>query len=142
MDIRPMTDLYAVSPQISADDIPALKAAGYVAVICNRPDAEVPPDLQAAAIREAAEAAGLGFTEVPLVPGAMGPDVVARHAEAIAEAGGKVLAYCNSGTRSTVAWMLGAAPEVAPETLLQAARDQGYQLDMLLPQLRALHGAG
>ncbi|MDO9527336.1 MAG: sulfur transferase domain-containing protein, partial [Gemmobacter sp.] len=37
MDIRALTPDYAVSPQISPSDLPAIKAAGYSTVICNRP---------------------------------------------------------------------------------------------------------
>jgi uncharacterized protein (TIGR01244 family) len=139
MEIRPLTDRYAVSPQIAPDDLPALREAGYEAVICNRPDDEVPPELGAAAMRAAAEAAGLRFVDNPVVHGAIGPDVVETQRRAIADSAGPVMAYCASGTRSTVVWMLGAAPETAPDALLQAAQAQGYALEMLRPQLEALH---
>ena len=138
MDIRPLTDCYAVSPQIAAHDVAALKEAGYATIICNRPDAEVGPEEQAETIRAAAEAAGLGFVENPITHGGMGPDEVERQRRTIDEAPGPVLAYCASGTRSTVIWMLGAAPDAEPDSLLAAARAQGYQLDMLRPQLEAL----
>jgi uncharacterized protein (TIGR01244 family) len=139
MEIRPLTERYAVSPQIAAEDVAAAKAAGYAAIVCNRPDDEVPPDLQSATIRAAAEAAGLDFVDNPVTHGGMAPETVERQRRAIAEAPGPVLAYCASGTRSTVVWMLGAAPETAPDALLSAARSQGYGLDMLRPQLEALH---
>ena len=139
MDIRPLTERYAVSPQITPQDMPALREAGYAAVICNRPDEEVPPELGSAAMREAAEAAGLGFVNIPVVHGALGPDIVDAQRRAIAEADGPVMAYCASGTRSTIVWMLGAAPETAPDALLQTAHSQGYALEMLRPQLEALH---
>mgnify|MGYP006276961637 CR=1 FL=1 len=142
MEIRSLTDRYAVSPQVAADDMAALREAGFDTVICNRPDEEVPPGMQADAIRAAAEAAGLTFVDNPVTHGAMGPDTVERQRRAIEEAGGPVLAYCASGTRSTVVWMLGAAPETAPDALLSAARAQGYALDMLRPQLDALHRGG
>ncbi len=138
MDIRPLTDRYAVSPQIAAEDIAALKEAGYSTIICNRPDAEVGPEERAEAIRAAAEAAGLAFVDNPITHGGMSADEVERQRRTIDEAGGPVLAYCASGTRSTVVWMLGAAPEADPDALLAAARSQGYQLDMLRPQLESL----
>jgi uncharacterized protein (TIGR01244 family) len=139
MDIRRLTDDYAVSPQIAAADAEALREAGFSTVICNRPDDEVPPGMQADAIRAAVEAAGLKFVDNPITHGAMGPGEVEAQRRTIAEAEGPVLAYCASGTRSTVVWMLGAAPETAPDALLSAAREHGYQLDMLRPQLDALH---
>ena len=45
MDIRPLSPSYAVSPQIAPADLPAIKAAGYVTIIDNRPDSEIPGDL-------------------------------------------------------------------------------------------------
>lgn len=139
MEIRPLTGRYAVSPQIAAEDVAAAKEAGFAAIICNRPDEEVPPGLQAADIRAAAEAAGLAFVENPITHGGMPPETVDLQRRTIEEAPGPVLAYCASGTRSTVVWMLGAAPVESPDTLLSAARAQGYALDMLRPQLEELH---
>lgn len=139
MDIRPLTESYAVSPQISPEDLAAAAAAGYRTILCNRPDDEVPPPLQAAEIRTAAEALGLVFVENPIQPGMMTPDVVDLQRRTADTDGGPVLAYCNSGTRSTVAWMFAFAPDVPAETLLSAAREGGYALDMLKPQLDALH---
>lgn len=141
MDAKPLTERYAVSPQITAEDVAAAKAAGFVAIVCNRPDEEVPPPLQAAAIGAAAEAAGLTFVVNPIRPGEMGAEAVATQARAVAEAEGPVLAYCRSGTRSAVVWMFGAASETDPDTLLSAARAQGYMLDELRPQLAAINGA-
>jgi len=139
MHIRPLTPRYAVSPQISPGDLDAIKAAGFAAVICNRPDGEVPPELRAEAIGTAAAAAGLGFIENPVTHAGLDEANVRAQAEAIAEAQGPVLAYCASGTRSTVVWMLGAAPTTAPDELLAAAHGQGYDLEMLRPQLEAIH---
>lgn len=138
MDIRRLTERYAVSPQITAGDAAALKTAGFAAIICNRPDEEVPPGMQAAEIRAAAEAAGLAFVDNPIHHGPMDPGAVDLQRRTIEEADGPVLAYCASGTRSTVAWMFGAAPDTDPDALLSAARAHGYALDMLRPQLDAL----
>lgn len=95
--------------------------------------------LQAAAMRSAAEAAGLAFVENPIIPGMMPQSVTQVQRETVEGAGGPVLAYCHSGTRSTVAWMMAFAPDTAPDALLATARQAGYALDMLRPQLQALH---
>lgn len=139
MDIRQLTPHLAVSPQISPDEIPQIKAAGFTTVICNRPDSEVPPALQSAEMAAAVEAAGLTFVVNPAVHTAMTPELIARQKAAIAEAEGPVLAYCQSGTRSTVIWMLGEAETTAPDTLIETAAQAGYQLAALQPQLEALH---
>ena len=137
--MRQITDSYYVAPQISPEDIPALKEAGIVAVICNRPDAEVPPSHQAAALRAAAEAAGLRFDAVPLTHQTMTPDNIARHRDLIESAGGPVLAYCASGTRSSVAWALGEAQAGTRSTddILSRTSAAGYDLSGLRPTLDA-----
>ena len=40
MDIRKITDKTSVSPQITVEDMAAIKDAGFRAIICNRPDGE------------------------------------------------------------------------------------------------------
>ncbi|MFW8634211.1 TIGR01244 family sulfur transferase [Cribrihabitans pelagius] len=142
MDARVLTPRYSVSPQISAEDLPAIAAAGYTTVICNRPDEEVPPSHQAEAIRAAAEAAGLHFEVLPLTHQTMTPDNVARQ-RALAEASeGPVLAYCASGTRSSVVWALGQAREMETDEILAKTAAAGYQLDGLRPALESLSAAG
>src|SRR5262245_7533032 len=101
MDIRQISDDYAVSGQIAADDIRAIKEAGYRSIICNRPDAEQPGQPTAAEIAVAAEAADLVFRHVPFVSGQMTEDDVQAMVEALDEIPGPVFAYCRSGARST-----------------------------------------
>ena len=40
MNISRITDNYAVSPQIKADEVAYCAELGFVAIICNRPDGE------------------------------------------------------------------------------------------------------
>mgnify|MGYP006273240815 CR=1 FL=1 len=143
MDIRPLTDRFAVAPQLQPEDLPALRAAGIATLICNRPDEEVTPDIGTERMRAAAEAAGLAFIDNPVRMHALDDAVVARQRDAAASAApdAKALAYCASGTRSTLVWMLAEAPQTDPDSLLAAARGAGYALDALRPQLEALHGA-
>ncbi|WP_143137759.1 beta-lactamase hydrolase domain-containing protein, partial [Burkholderia ubonensis] len=54
MNIRKLTDTLSVSPQITAADLPALSAAGFRAIVCNRPDGEGPDQPTVAEIRAAA----------------------------------------------------------------------------------------
>ena len=137
MELRCITPRYYVSPQIAAEDIPALRDAGITRILCNRPDAEVSPGQQAQAIRAAAEAEGLGFAEVPLTHQTMVPDVIARNRAEGVESGETVLAYCASGTRSTIAWALGQAGQMPADEIVAAARSAGYDLENLRPALSA-----
>ena len=139
MDIRALTPTYAVSPQIDPEDVPAIAAAGYRTILCNRPDMEVPPSHRADAVRAAAEAAGLTFVENPFTNGMLTEAIVESQARAIGGEGGPVLAYCASGTRSTILWLLVSAMEGGDiDAALEAAGRAGYMLDGMRPQLEAL----
>ena len=136
MDIRPLTERYAVSPQIEPGDVPAIAEAGYDTVICNRPDAEVPPPLRAAALREAVEAAGLRFAEIPIGRGGIDDELAAAQREAADR--GRALAYCASGTRSAAAWAMGqAAGGASADDVLARAARAGYDLSGLRPRIEA-----
>ena len=128
MDIRQLTPRYFVSPQIAVEDIPALKEAGITCILCNRPDVEVPPSHQAEAIRLATKAAGLRFAEQELTHQSMVPDVIAQNKALGADTDDVVLAYCASGTRSCIAWALGQAGEMEPDTIIETAHSGGYDL--------------
>lgn len=128
MELRQLTPRYFVSPQIAPEDIPDIKAAGITRILCNRPDPEVPPSHSAEAIRTAAEAAGLSFAERPLTHQSMVPEVIAENRALGVESDDTVLAYCASGTRSTIAWALGQAGEMPADEIVAAARSAGYDV--------------
>lgn len=137
MDIRALTPDYAVSPQIDPEDLPAIKAAGYVTVIDNRPDGEIPPDLHTDVMRQAAEALGLTFVANPIIGGAMTQDNVVVQRAAIDGSAGPVFAYCASGNRSSVVWALAHAGERPVEELIGIPARFGYNLEQLRPLLTA-----
>lgn len=135
MDIRALTPTYAVSPQITPEDLAAIKAAGFVTVIDNRPDAEIPPAVQTAAMRAAVEAAGLAFVANPVIGGAITEQNVAAQRAAIEASSGPVFAYCASGNRSSVVWALAHAGKVPAGDLIATAAQFGYDLEWLRPML-------
>ena len=58
--IKPLTENFAVAPQLGPDDMADVAAAGYKSVIINRPDFEGGPDQPTAAdVPRAAAAAEL-----------------------------------------------------------------------------------
>jgi uncharacterized protein (TIGR01244 family) len=131
MDIRALTQSYAVSAQIAPSDLPAIKAAGYTTVIDNRPDAEIPPELHTSVMREAAEALGMTFVAIPIVPGSLGAPQVAAQAQAMAAAEGPVFAYCASGNRCSVLWALTQAGNASADELIAIPAKFGYNLEHL-----------
>ena len=138
MDIRAITPDYAVSPQIEPGDLPAIKAAGYVTVIDNRPDGEIPPNLHSSEMRRAAEALGLVFVVNPVIGGQITMDNVTAQGAAIAGSSGPVFAYCASGNRSSIVWALANAGKRPADDLVGLPARFGYQLDHLRPQIEAL----
>lgn len=138
MDIRPITQTYAVSPQIDPADIAAIKAAGYTTVIDNRPDAEIPADLHTPTMRDAVEAAGLTFVANPVIGGALTMDNVTAQRTAIEAATGPVLAYCASGNRSSIVWALANVDGLPVDDLIGLPARHGYQLEHLRPTLEQL----
>jgi len=138
-DIRTVNESVSVAPQIAPEDLPAIKAAGFVAVVNNRPDGEAPGQPSGEAIRAAATAAGLAYHAVPVGHAGIGHDQIDAMAGALVAAGGPVLAYCRSGTRSCNLWALAAAKAGRnPELIERQGAEAGYDLSGLRPTLDAL----
>ncbi|UYV35903.1 TIGR01244 family sulfur transferase [Rhodobacteraceae bacterium D3-12] len=135
MDIRKLTPDLSVSPQITPEDAPAIAAAGFRTVICNRPDAENPPPLHAEHLRAAVEAAGMTFLHLPFDGSTMTAEVIVELRDMIATAQTPVLAYCRTGTRCTNAWALGQAGETPASDIMTAAAQAGYDVSGLAPYL-------
>lgn len=140
MDIRQLSPSYAVSPQIAVEDIPAIADAGFKTIICNRPDAEIPPSHHASVIEAAAVAAGLGFVIIPVTHQGMNLEMIADQKAAMDGSDGPTLAYCASGTRSSIVWALGQAKEMPADDIIAATTAAGYDLGGMRPQLNALAG--
>ncbi|PUB18893.1 TIGR01244 family sulfur transferase [Yoonia sediminilitoris] len=138
MDIKTLSPSYAVSPQIAVEDIPAIVAAGFKTIICNRPDAEVPPSHQAAAIRSAAETHGLAFVDIPVTHMGLNEEMVAAQKAAIGTPEAPTLAYCASGNRSSIVWGLAMADSMSADEIIAATDAAGYNLGGLRPQLEAM----
>lgn len=138
MDLREIVPGFYAAPQLEPGDMAALAAQGVSTVICNRPEVENPPALQAAAMQAAAEAAGMAFVFNPISMGAMTMENVEEQADAMAGAEGTVVAYCASGTRSAVMWALAQAGAMPTDDILAATAKAGYPLDGLRGQIDAL----
>jgi len=142
MDIRQITTEYAVTPQIDPSDIPAIAKAGFTTIICNRPDAEVPPSHQSSAMAESAHAAGLIFVAIPVTHQGLNMQMIEAQKQAIDSSSGPVLAYCASGTRSSIVWSLASAGRMPADDIINATAAAGYDLGGLRPQIEALAANG
>ncbi len=138
MDIRQITPDFAAAPQIEPSDMEALAAMGFSTVINNRPDREIPPALQADPMRAAAEAAGLRYIENPADTRSMSLDNVRAQTRALDDSPGPVLAYCASGTRSTILWALSMAGKMPVDDIVAAAAGGGYDMTPFVSQIEGL----
>ncbi|CAN5403846.1 TIGR01244 family sulfur transferase [soil metagenome] len=141
---RQLTETLFVSPQISLADVAQAQALGVVLVINNRPDGEEPGQLPGADVEAAARAAGLDYVAVPVTHAGFAPWQLDDMTQALDKAGeGKVLAYCRSGTRSTLLWALARAQAGQdPDMLAEKAAAAGYDLNPIRQMMDTLAEAG
>lgn len=137
MDIRPLTEEFAVAPQIDPEDIPGIKQAGYASILCNRPDEEEPGQPDYAAIEAAAAAEGMRIAWVPIVSGMVTQDALSDFATALEEMPKPILAYCRSGTRCTMLWTIASHGRIPDAELLERSAKAGYDMSGVLRQLQA-----
>ncbi|WP_421839766.1 TIGR01244 family sulfur transferase [Novosphingobium sp.] len=134
---RKIDDKTFASPQIELADVAEAKALGIGLIINNRPEDESPDQTPGAAIEAAANAVGIAYVAIPVThAGFSMPQVEAMEA-ALAAAGDKpVLAYCRSGTRSTLLWALAQAKMgMTPDAIAAHAAGAGYDVSPITPQL-------
>lgn len=128
---RLLDDCTLVAGQIGAGDIAEAKALGVTMIINNRPDGEEPGQPSAAEIEAATLAAGLDYRHIP-VAGGLSLDQIQTMAAALDEAGGKTLAFCRSGTRSTYLWALARKARGGDGAeIMHLAAEAGYDLSPL-----------
>ncbi|WP_299845355.1 TIGR01244 family sulfur transferase [uncultured Roseovarius sp.] len=135
MDLRKITDDFTVSPQIEVSDIPAIVAAGYRSILCNRPDGEDPTQCCFEEVSKAALDAGLEVRSVPITSGVVLPDDLNEFRDALAQLPQPVLAYCRSGTRCTMLWTIAQFGDRSPEDILSLTRNAGYDMSGVLGQM-------
>ncbi len=101
MDIRQVDDEYAVTGQISVEEIQAIKGMGFRSIVCHRPDGEAADQPAFAEIRAAAEGLGLEARQIPVGPMGVTQENVAAMVDALDEMARPMLGFCRSGARST-----------------------------------------
>lgn len=127
---RRLNDRVLASPQISLADVANAAAQGVVMIVNNRPDGESDDQVPGSEIEAAAKAAGMGYVAIPVTHAGWSEGQVRAMANVLAEAKGQVLAYCRSGTRSTLLWALAeASTGASPHALTAAAAQAGYDLE-------------
>jgi uncharacterized protein (TIGR01244 family) len=136
---RTLTDVIFVSPQIDSAAVAAARDLGVGLIINNRPEGETDDQVPGAEIEAAARAAGLDYVAIPITHAGFSQPQVDAMASALAGAQGKILAYCRSGTRSTLLWALAQSKQGKDgDALTQTAADAGYDLTPIRPLMDML----
>ena len=139
VDTKRLDDKVHAGGQIGPQDIEALKAEGFTAIVNNRPDGEGGPEQPTSeAVRAAAEAAGLTYSYIPMTTQSLSPETLEAFHAAVQAAPGKVLAHCRSGARSTALWALAEACHNARDVdaVIADAGQAGYDLSQMRPMLQ------
>ena len=129
-ELKPLDDQTFVAGQIRPEDLAEAKRRGITMVVNNRPDGEDPGQPASAELEAAADAAGLDYRHIPIARG-LGPAQIEEMVSAISERGdGKMLAFCRSGMRSTLAWAVACREAGVPrEDVERGAASAGYSLN-------------
>lgn len=136
---RSLTSDIFVSPQIGVDAVAEAKDLGVALIINNRPEGESEDQISGADIEAAARAAGLDYVAIPITHSGFSELQVNAMAEALAGAKAKVLAYCRSGTRSTLLWALAESAQGGdPDALTNMAAKAGYDVSPVRPLMDML----
>ena len=125
--IRRLGDTTWVSGQIAPHEVAGLAEQGITVLVNNRPDGEEPGQPLAGEIEDAAAIAGIDYRFVPIIRG-IGPADVEEMQKALRAAeGGKLLAFCRSGTRSALAVALAKRDEGASsDEVIQKLNEAGF----------------
>lgn len=126
---RQLDQRIMVSPQIGPAQVAEAARLGVGLIINNRPEGESEDQTPGSEIATHAAAAGIGYLAIPVTHAGFSASQVSAMREALEKSAGPVLAYCRSGTRSTLLWALAEASRGEnPDSLGAAAAAAGYDL--------------
>jgi len=141
---RKIDDKTYASPQITVAEVAEAKAMGIGLIVNNRPEGESDDQTPGAEIEAAATAAGIAYVAIPVTHAGFSMAQVEALAKALEEAGdAPVLAYCRSGTRSTLLWALTMASNgTNPDEIAAGAARAGYDIAPIRAQVDMLAAKG
>lgn len=126
---RQLSDRVFASPQIGLEEVAEAARMGIGLIVNNRPEGESDDQVPGSEIESAARAAGLDYIAIPVTHAGFSEGQMKAMAAALASTDKPVLAYCRSGTRSTLLWALAQASQgKQPDELAAAAAQAGYDL--------------
>ncbi|WP_299665696.1 TIGR01244 family sulfur transferase [uncultured Psychromonas sp.] len=130
LQIKPLTNNFSVSPQISLDDLSVIAVLGYKSVINNRPDGETSDQVENNIIKEKCVELGLEYLYLPVVASQITSKDCQGLSHYLSKMPKPIFAFCRTGTRSCLLWLGSAEDKQILECRVQEAKIQGYQFDM------------
>lgn len=107
----------------------AAAAQGIGLIVNNRPEGESDDQTPGDEIAAACAAHGIAYVAIPVTHAGFSQPQVQAMAAALAGTDKPVLAYCRSGTRSTLLWALAEASRGEdPSELARLAGNAGYDV--------------
>jgi len=126
---RKLSDAVFASPQITAAEVDEARKLGFSMVVNNRPEGESDDQTPGDEIEAAAKRAGMEYLAIPIGRAGFSEAQVEAMAQALENAGGPILAYCRTGTRSTLLWSLAQASRGGnPQKIAAQAAEAGYDI--------------
>jgi len=125
--MKKLSDKFYVAGQISPEEMPNFSEAGIGIIVNNRPDGEAALQTPGKVIMASAQSQDMNYFAIP-VAGGIAPEQVQALRMILENAGEPVLAYCASGTRSTILWALSQAGTMETDEILKTAAEAGYDL--------------
>lgn len=123
-----LDESYFVAPQLIEADLAMLKSQGFERIINNRPDAESDDQPSGQSIRAAAELLGMEYVSNPMDLSSLSQEHVDLQGGALLD-DKKTLAFCRTGTRSSVLWLLLENGKGADSTdLMSFVSGKGFDL--------------
>ncbi len=139
---KPLDKTMFVAGQIDSDDLHAAAAQGIKLIINNRPDNEDAGQPEGKELERLTKAMGMRYKAIPVTHAGFSQLQIDEMVIALSRAEGPVLAFCRSGTRSTLLWALAQAKlSVAPAELEAKAAAAGYDLAPIRAMLDMLAAA-
>ncbi|EKO3617114.1 TIGR01244 family sulfur transferase [Vibrio metschnikovii] len=126
-----LTPQLTVAPQIEPSDIEQIAGLGFKSVINNRPDGEESGQPLNQVIEQHADQLGLAYVYLPVVGGQISEAQIHQFGELLQTLPQPILAFCRTGTRSSMLWSLASQDSAMFSERLQVATKQGFKLDGL-----------
>jgi len=124
--MKTLTDKLYVAGQISVKDLDAIAEAGIKTIINNRPDGEMLMQPKTADLAARANELNMNYHDIPVAGGQVLPGQKETFAQILEKSDGPVLAFCRTGTRSTMLWALSQVHNLSTMDILETALKAGY----------------